>query len=384
MNEASPPSTRISSPTSSVEAKVVSYHHILGKMSDSTQEKNDWNRARPTSSTTRSTTRAWQNRAISSGDRRGNKEDRGSRGGSRRAYTDESREGTTERSNSTTSRGENHGSMRELSFDLEQPWQRSLLRELENIERSGDEKHARPRSHKILLGRGQSGDYLVEYDDMDDDTTVLTDASSSLPIRPQTIHRSLSGGRVALFKEDEDDDEYGALSTDSSTDRILAHDPAVYRGVAGVFGEGREARREHGMGLTGYHGGLPIPAGTLSRANALVENRSSSGYFKSARHRHGSVGGGDESASGPEPDFPGPASCMCIGYDNILEFLMIPNEIRGSRQQKRQRTSLAGNMLRSSVGNHRTVLGRVNEEEHPESMNVFRDEYGVGQNPVTF
>lgn len=301
------------------------------------------------------------------------REDRGSHGGARPPCLDESREGAMERSNSTTSRSEqqHQRSMRELSFDLEQPWQRSLLRELSNIERSGDEKHARPRSQKILLGRGQTGDYLVEYDDMDDDTTVLTDASSSIPLRPQAIHRAATpSGRVALFK-DEDDDEYTTVSAESGPEILVVPDPAVYRGVGAVFSEGRESRREEKLGLANCGGFYPS-LGALSRANALVEDRASNGYFKAQRHRV------DEEAKPTytEPDYPGSANCMCIGF-SILDFFETPStEELGKGRQKRRRTSGSNNLFRSAGSRH-SVLGRVNEEEAAESMFLFRGEHGT-------
>ena len=307
-----------------------------------------------------------------SGAEKVSREARGSGGGARPAVTDETRDGTAETNNSISSRL----SMRELSFDLDQPWQRSLRRELENIERSVDEKHARPRPHKILLGRGHSGDYLIEYDD-DDDLTVMTEAtgSSSMPLRPQTIHRTVAGAHVALFK-DEEDDESGALSTDSSTDRIVAHDPAVYRGVAGAFSdsrEGRETRREDGLGPSGC-----IPTLALSRANALVEDRSTGTYLKSSSRLRFKL---SEENSTTEPDFAGSA-CMCIGSYNFLDFL-IPRDckIPRSRHKKRRTSSWTSsrtssrttNLLRSSTGSYRSVLGRVTEEA-PESIFVFRDD----------
>ena len=344
------------------------------------------------------------------------REMRGSRGGSRPSVTDESREATTteRRSSSATSRGggssvqdqANSGSMRDLSFDLEQPWQRSLLRELENIERAGggsEGKHARQRSYnKILLGRGQSGDYLVEYDDMvmmDDDTTVLTDASSSIPLRSQAIHRTMSGAAppaIALFK-DEDEDEYGAWSTDSSSDHRLAVDPvAAYRGVPAYFGDHASAWRDSrrvddggGLGLAYYGGAVHAstpPTTTasssssgvaLSRANALLDDRATTSVATST--------------SGTDP-----INCMCIGF-NFLEswfpsnnnstadLVTIPSY---SNRPKRARTSRNSGGSASILGlNHRRsyVLDRVKEEEitTPDSIFVYRDEEDTATGPTT-
>jgi len=296
------------------------------------------------------------------------REARGSVGGSHPSVTDETREVAAERSESITS-NEEPLSVRDLSFDLEQPWQRSLLRELENIENSEEDKHARPRSQKILLGRAQSGDYLVEYSD--DDASIMTDTSSTLPMRSQSIHRKGQVGHAALF-QDEDDDDFCAPSADSSLDRIAILDSSVHRARV-TFGETRDVIRDSHTDRSDKarqdddgqkrmppevsRGRFPSENSVrkvgLARANALVEDRA--GYLNSRPIRMKSD---EETTATDAADYDESAACMCIGY-NMLDFFekfAMPSPPSSTRHKKR-RTSLHGPASRPSS------LGTVSEEK---------------------
>lgn len=73
-----------------------------------------------------------------------------------------------------------------LDFDLSQPWQRSLLRELRQLD-AGPQAYR--QAELLLLGHTDSRDYAVELGH-GDDLTLTTDSSSTLPHRPQVIHRA--------------------------------------------------------------------------------------------------------------------------------------------------------------------------------------------------
>lgn len=109
--------------------------------------------------------------------------------------------------------GQNQGpSLRDqLVFDLDQAWQRSLMHHLDDLEDVMEDDHPRPRADRILLGHAESGDFALECED---DLTIVTETSLTVPTRMQMIHRTMR--QIALFQDDEDD---GDQTTDSSIHR---------------------------------------------------------------------------------------------------------------------------------------------------------------------
>jgi hypothetical protein len=98
-----------------------------------------------------------------------------------------------------------------LAFDLNQPWERSLLRQLEN-----DAQMLPATTHPrtmMLLGHTESRDFAIEYDPKNDDNVSLETSSSCPPQRMQFIHRPAylpSEPRVVyrIPPSNHDDDEY--------------------------------------------------------------------------------------------------------------------------------------------------------------------------------
>jgi hypothetical protein len=74
-----------------------------------------------------------------------------------------------------------------LAFDLNQPWERSLLRQLEK------DAQLSPTSTRtrtmMLLGHTESRDFAMDYDPNNDDNVSLETSSSCPPRRMQFIHR---------------------------------------------------------------------------------------------------------------------------------------------------------------------------------------------------
>jgi hypothetical protein len=74
-----------------------------------------------------------------------------------------------------------------LAFDLNQPWERSLLRHLEkDSQLSPSSAHTRTM---MLLGHTESRDFAMDFDPNNDDNVSLETSSSCPPQRMQFIHR---------------------------------------------------------------------------------------------------------------------------------------------------------------------------------------------------
>jgi hypothetical protein len=102
-----------------------------------------------------------------------------------------------------------------LALDLDQPWQRSLLRELENT----DTIHKRPfRSDRMMLGHANSGDFALP---VDDDFSVETDTSSTIPTRGQVIHRVLPSHEKESFCSEEDNHVEGTICHEGKKTQTL-------------------------------------------------------------------------------------------------------------------------------------------------------------------
>ena len=75
----------------------------------------------------------------------------------------------------------------QLSFDMNQPWERSLARQLDQLV-CDDEDYYRPGY--MFVGHTESTDFMLPVD-QDDAVSLGTSVSSTLPSKNQLVHRSL-------------------------------------------------------------------------------------------------------------------------------------------------------------------------------------------------
>ena len=87
--------------------------------------------------------------------------------------------------------------LKEMVFHNHEPWERSLQRELDRMDRVA---HRRPPTDKVLLGHSESGDYALAVDA--DECSVNTNTSLTVPTKIQFVHRPVQ--RAALFQAEEE------------------------------------------------------------------------------------------------------------------------------------------------------------------------------------
>lgn len=294
-------------------------------------------------------------------------ERRGSTGASRPAVVTESRDSLQSITEQSTEKPLSEA----LKFDLTQPWQRSLLRDLERIENSmvRDESEARPRPHadRILLGHAESGDYLLECED---DISTATDTSSTCPTRLQVVHRYQFPMRPRVAGREED----------SPTP-----DPAKFFDIRngspkGVYDEASFSLSDHEppappipylahpkQGPTSSEGFRPIPHAlpygtTLSQSSVPTELFRANAFSEEVDPAESSRVLVEE-----EQDYFSDPACMCMGYSSLIDLILFKEP---TVRKKKRRT----NVWESPPTSRRSSLGRVQEEDEEDTftgLNAF-------------
>lgn len=225
-----------------------------------------------------------------------------------------------------------------LEFDMDVPWQRSLLKELRNDE----VKQTAYRNDVIMLGHTESRDFAVDIGV--DDFTLTTDSSSTMCHgKPQAIHRPWIYPDDSLIMSDE-------ISTGSSkakrSVKTQEHKPVSPRTL----------REERDVECS-----MHIP--TADNKSSHQQRYTQPQWLEmevSEDLDDSTVTTAQVTASNPSE------ACYCMGY-NVLEYLMVPPASRqlrgGSRRSLRLRQSR---------------LGRVEEEDYPQVERKFsRDPDGA-------
>lgn len=285
---------------------------------------------------------------------RKNGERRGSRGASRPALVTESRESLqSDRSLKKPLRDA-------LTFDLTQPWQRSLLRDLEQIENQmKEEGDTRPRPHadRILLGHAESGDFMLECED---DISTCTDASSTCPTRLQVVHRHQLPMRSRSKSRNESPSREPTKFFD-----IRNTSPNCVQAEAGLTIE-RSMPNAPSIPYLAHPNAVtesgeefrPIPH-TLPRNRSLSCTPVTAELFRTnAFSEEASPSQASRVLTDEDQDFIDPA-CMCMGYESLIDLIMF-NE--PTVRKKKRRTSVWESPSlnrRSSM----TSLNRVQEED---------------------
>lgn len=223
----------------------------------------------------------------------------------------------------------------QLAFDMNQPWERSLARQLEQVACDEQEYHYRPDF--MFVGHTESTDF-GEPVDHDDAASLGTSVSSTIPTKNQLIHRSLLmrglkpeqdstmdaslnnkakpfvrrdsvGSQLTIASEDERDD-----STNSA---IPSHLLALIE----------EQRRKPAS---------PKAASPYLELEPSTVDDESIQYFDY----------NDSTSALPDP------ACFCLGY-NVFDYVLPPQEM-----------TTRGTNWRKSVPRRNSQLFRV--DEYPE------------------
>lgn len=266
-----------------------------------------------------------------------------------------------------------------LKFDLTQPWQRSLLRDLEQIENSmqKEEYETRPRprqADRILLGHSESGDFLLECED---DISTATDASSTCPTRLQVIHRHQFPMRPRVpSREDSPTPDPAKFYDIRNSSPKGVHEevsmsfdsklPSSAPSIPYLKSPKPEADPKNG-----FH---PIPHAlpygrTLSRSSVSAELYRANAFSEEVQPVEAS-----RILVEDEPDFGDPA-CMCMGYSSLIDLLLFnePNV-----RKKKRRT----NFWESPPASRRASLNCVQEEEEEDAMDGGLNPFCMPQQPI--
>lgn len=136
-----------------------------------------------------------------------------------------------------------------IKFDLEQPWQRSLLKELQHMQEAADASTSTsgplvPRGDRLLLGHAESGDFALVLES--DEVSVNTDATSTLPTRVQVVHRDMSRVERSLLSVDDDEDHDGAPKAETKDNQLIGIEPGAPM-ISREFGCSSESQHTKGF-----------------------------------------------------------------------------------------------------------------------------------------
>jgi hypothetical protein len=316
-----------------------------------------------------------------------NGERRGSSGGSRVITVTDSRESFQSEGNVPAKKP-----LREaLKFDLTQPWQRSLLRDLEQIEsqmqEGGTELRPRPHPDRILLGRAESGDFMLECED---DYSTCTDASSTCPTRMQLVHRHQFPMRPR--PEGQHDQRNGSPTpdpttnfydirtisprsihdeTDLSLERSMPSAPSIPYLTNNIPKKGEESNTSNKNNYTNDQI-RPIPHAlprgrTLSHKPVSAELHRTNAFSDEAKPSNASRTIAEDDAI----DYTDPA-CMCMGYASLIDLLMFNEPSAVTVRKKKRRKSIVS--TGTSTSTRRGSLNCVQEEEGEQQQNEEEDQ----------
>lgn len=244
----------------------------------------------------------------------------------------------------------------DLVIDLNQTWQRSLLRELDHLSETKEDECNHESGFppdRLLLGRAHSGDFALPFED---DYTIDTDASSTVPTRAQNIHRmSLHATRNESLFYDEDED-------DATNERDVAGDPRSLQEERDALATGvlNELREEQEIESCRNQDGLDLHES---------KNRLRHWQEQGAKTLHRAGGFDPEFRSPPWGDYQGEeqANCMCWGY-TVLDFLLEPTVPNGGPYRKRK-------SRRSMVSRHPPLTIVTEELRRVSTLDIPEHQY---------
>lgn len=225
----------------------------------------------------------------------------------------------------------------QLSFDMDEPWERSLARQLEQGHCDDEDNCYRPEY--MFVGHTESSDFMFPVD-QDDAASLGTSVSSTVPTKNQWVHRSLlmrglepDGAHTNDASAEKQpkrhvrrDSARSQLTTASEDER---DDTVISTIAAPLLALIDEQRRKP----------TPIPESRLKRESFTVTDDESIQYYVN-----------NESIS----SLPDPA-CFCLGY-NVFDVVLPP-------------------LTTSSTNRHRSMTRRTSQlfrvDEHPEEKQAL-------------
>lgn len=240
---------------------------------------------------------------------------------------------------------------RGLNIDLEQSWQRSLLKELDKLEVEGEvsrmEKH---KPELMMLRHSESRDLAVEMDV--DDITLGTNASSTVPIKSQLIHRAPLNQTEQkhydrkVAKEDHRDESSPVHHVDFIARQNRSGDESE--------GESGDDSRQP----TDTKKRVPDKVSRVSRkgkeAISLARARVIDNDTQQLNYLELEMSTDDGDACNPVPNA---AACFCLGT-NVLDFWLPPDAPHYRRRRMSQRASHLGDIIEDAMETMDAVDGR--------------------------
>ena len=213
----------------------------------------------------------------------------------------------------------------QLSFDMDEPWERSLARQLEQGQCDDEDNCYRPEY--MFVGHTESSDFMLPVD-QDDAASLGTSVSSTVPTKNQWVHRSL------LMRGLEPD---GAHTNDASADKQPKKHVRRDSARSQLTTASEDERDDTGISTIAApllalideqrRKPTPMPESQLKRESFTVTDDESIQYYVN-----------NESIS----SLPDPA-CFCLGY-NVFDVVLPPlttssRAVSGRRRSMPRRTS---------------------------------------------
>ena len=223
---------------------------------------------------------------------------------------------------------ESQAQRRGFDLDLDQAWQRSLLKELDRLDLDGEVVQSNKGKPEVMMLRHtESRDLAVEVGD--DEFSLGTNASSTVPTKNQSIHRPPRGAVRTLESQQRGkevttgvEDNRDEFSHERQTDA------------------GQESNKDKaGSKTTSLANTEKMQAGrkksNLSLAKSLGDKRYSSDI-------HMTTDDGE-----PYMPVPNPA-CFCLG-PNVFDYLIPPSTPDFRRRRMSRRSSKLGDIIEDAL-----------------------------------
>lgn len=235
-----------------------------------------------------------------------------------------------------------------LAFDMNQPWERSLMRQLEEAEHESE----KPRRRELMLiGHTESRDYGMDLDG-DDTVSLDTSASSTVPTKAQLIHRTILNRDPRVIG-------YHQQTQQETLLQAKLHDDAKRKGRESETSSMTSAtiQSEEDRDEVSSPTGMKIPASLPGRRRKPEQQQGLLEMEPSAN--------GDEEYTATTYVDPG---CFCLGFD-VLNYVLPPPD------------AVAADYSKMRFGTRTTTrLSRVEEDPMPEvidltSVKAYRNAY---------
>ena len=193
----------------------------------------------------------------------------------------------------------------QLSFDMDEPWERSLARQLEQGHCDDEDNCYRPEY--MFVGHTESADFMLPVD-QDDAASLGTSVSSTVPTKNQWVHRSLLMRGLEPVGASAND-----ILADSQTKKHVRRDSAHSQLTTASEDERDDTVINSNtiaaplLALIDEQRRKPIPESQVKRESFTVVDDESIQYYVN-----------NESIS----SLPDPA-CFCLGY-NVFDVVLPP------------------------------------------------------------